>query len=292
MLYVGLAGGKDVARATIQACLRATAADLLSDERMRAAVRSPDRAEKGQRWCQDAGGRQALVEFRIVSGQVVLSLAPGWGAEESVRETAGIELGPGSQVYFRCPQCQLRVRDLYLSGSHFWCRRCHGLAYASQQESRPRSVRRAAAARRERWQQRQYQPRPESSDSGRDWERQREEIQRQLEEESRERARQRRLRYVEHTGRPGRPQEKRPYRHDDSRRVKLQPGEVYCCRCRAARPYRYPRRAELGCLQDPGTGEIRGTRTAIRARCRVCNSPVFKIVRPKEAERLQEFHGS
>lgn len=280
-----------MARATIQACLRATAAELIGDERMRAAVRSPDRAEEGQRWCQDAGGRQALIEFRIMSGQVVLSLAPGWGAGESVRETAGIELGPGSQVYFRCPQCQLRVRDLYLSGSHFWCRRCHGLAYASQQESRPRSLRRAAAARRERWRQRQYQPRSESSDSGRDWERQREEIQRQLEEESRERASQRRLRYVQHTGQPGRPREKRHYRRDSSRRVKLQPGEAYCCRCRAARPYRYPRRAELGCAFDHVAGAVIDTRTAIRARCRVCNTPVFRIVRPEAAEGLQDFWG-
>lgn len=259
---------------------------------MRAAVRSPDRAEEGEWRCQDADGRQwALVEYRVVSGQVALSLAPGWSPRQEMTETAGIELGPGSQVHFLCPQCQRRVADLYLSGSHFWCRRCHGLAYASQQKSRPRSLRRAAAARREGWRQRQEQSRSESSDSGCDWERKREEIQHRLEEESRERTRQHRLRYVQHTGRPGRPQEKRPYQHDDSRRVKLQPGEAYCCCCRAARPYRYPRRAELGCVQDPGTGEIRDTRTAIRARCRVCNSPVFKIVRPEEAEGLQEFRG-
>jgi hypothetical protein len=260
---------------------------------MRAAVRSPDRAEEGEWRGQEAGGREsALVEFRVISGQVTLSLGPGWSPGQRVRETAGIELGPGSQVCFRCPQCQRRVQDLYLSDCHFWCRRCHGLAYASQQKSRPRSLRRAAAARRERWRQRQGQARSESFDSASDWERQREEIQRRLEEESRGRARQRRLRYVQHTGRPGRPQEKRPYRHDGSRRVKLKPGEAYCCRCRAARPYRYPRRAELGCVQDPGTGEIRDTRTAIRARCRACNSPVFKIVRPEEAEGMQEFHGS
>jgi len=223
----------------------------------------------------------------------VLSLAPGWGAGESVRETAGIELGPGSQVYFRCPQCQLRVRDLYLYGSHFWCRRCHGLAYASQQESRPRWLRRArqeaAAAERERlrqWMAEARRVRPEP-----DWERQREDIRRQLEEESRERARQRRLRYVQHTGQPGRPREKRHYRRDSSRRVKLQPGEAYCCRCRAARPYRYPRRAELGCAFDHVAGAVIDTRTAIRARCRVCNTPVFRIVRPEEAEGLQDFWG-
>jgi hypothetical protein len=127
------------------------------------------------------------------------------------------------------------------------------------------------------------------SEPGPDWGRRREEIRRQVEEESRERARRRRLRYVQRTGRPGRPREKRHYHHDDSRRVKLQPGEAYCCRCRAARPYRYPRQAEVVCGFDEATATVIDTRTAIRARCRVCNTPVFRIVRPEEAEGLQEF---
>ena len=71
----------------------------------------------------------------------------------------------------------------------------------------------------------------------------------------------------------------------------MQPGEAYCCRCRAARPYRYPRRAELGCAFDHVAGAVIDTRTAIRARCRVCNTPVFRIVRPEEAEGLQDFWG-
>jgi hypothetical protein len=74
--------------------------------------------------------------------------------------------------------------------------------------------------------------------------------------------------------------------------VKLGPGEAYCCRCRAARPYRYPRRAELWSSHDydreEGEPEIR---VAIRARCRVCNTPVFRIVRPEGAEGLQDFIG-
>jgi hypothetical protein len=186
------------------------------------------------------------------------------------------------------------VRDLYLHDTHFWCRRCHGLTYAYQQESRPRWLRRArqkaAAARREWFQQKLEEARKAGPEPGWDWERQRQEIQRQMEDEMREQARQRRLRYVQHTGQPGRPREKRHYHHEDSRRVELRPREAYCCRCRAARPYRYPRRAELVCAQDVATGMVSDTRTAIRARCRVCNTPVFRIVRPEEAEGLQEFH--
>ena len=280
-------------RPTVQQCLRANAAKLIRDERMRAAVRSSDQADYGAWRCEDGSGRQwELVDYWVVSGRAVLSLASDRTGGRRVEDTAGIELGPGSQAYFRCPRCQGRVQDLYLYGSHFWCRRCHGLAYASQQESRPKWLRRTrqevAAARRERFRQRLEEARGATPEP--DWKQQRQEIQRRLEEEMREQARQRRLRHVRHTGRPGRPREKRPYQHDDSRRVKLQPGEAYCCRCRAARPYRYPRRAELLCALDVAKG-IEIDRTAIRARCRVCNTPVFRIVRPEEAEGLQDFYG-
>jgi hypothetical protein len=263
---------------------------------MRAAVRSPDHAEYGAWRCQDAGGlKSELVDFLVVSGRAVISRVPGWTGGMRVEDTAGIELGPGSRVYFRCPRCQRRVQDLYLYGFHFSCRRCHGLAYVSQQESRPRWLRRArqeaAAAKRALFRQWLEEARRVHSEPDPDWERQREESRRRLEEESRERARQRQRRYVQHTGRPGRPQEKRRYHHDDSRRVKLQPGEAYCCRCRAARPYRYPRQAEVVCGFDEATATVIDTRTAIRARCRVCNTPVFRIVRPETAEGLQEYWG-
>jgi hypothetical protein len=39
------------------------------------------------------------------------------------------------------------------------------------------------------------------------------------------------------------------------------------------------------------TDEELDLRVAIRARCRVCNTPVFRIVRPEEAEGLQDFYG-
>ncbi|MGD0112423.1 MAG: hypothetical protein ABSD48_11215 [Armatimonadota bacterium] len=279
---------------TVQECLRANASKLIWDERMRAAVHSMDHAEYGAWRCEDADGLQSeLVDFWVMWGRAVLSLTPRPVAPEGARDTAGIELGPGSRVYFRCPRCWRRAQDLYLYGSHFWCRRCHGLVYASQQEDRPQWLRRArqaeAAARRAWIREMEEKARRRQSQPGPDWERRREEIQRQVVEESREWARRRRLRYVQRTGRPGRPREKRHYHHDDSRRVKLQPGEAYCCRCRAARPYRYPRSAELICGQETFTAKVMDTRTAIRARCRVCNAPVFRIVHPEEAEGLQEF---
>ena len=42
----------------------------------------------------------------------------------------------GRRPWFRCANCTRRVAVLYLSGSPlFACRRCYGLAYASQQET-------------------------------------------------------------------------------------------------------------------------------------------------------------
>jgi hypothetical protein len=45
----------------------------------------------------------------------------------------------------------------------------------------------------------------------------------------------------------------------------------------------------LVCSLDAEKG-VEIERTAIRARCRVCNGQVFRIVRPEQAEGLQQFH--
>ena len=196
-----------------------------------------------------------------------------------MRQTIQLEAAPRLGVYFLCPGCERRLTDLYLRDSEFLCRKCHDLAYPSQLASVPRAERRlrqdVAVAWRERLRQRPVEAAPERPVT--DIEEFVEAARRRREGEELERERQRRRRFVQRTGRPGRPREKRRYAHDDSRRVRLGPREAYCCHCRAARPYRYPRRAYVG------------TGTAIRARCRVCSTPVFRFVRPKEAEGLQEF---
>ncbi len=46
-------------------------------------------------------------------------------------ETTPCHFG-GSRLWFRCPSCQQRVALLYFSYHKFACRRCLGLAYASQ----------------------------------------------------------------------------------------------------------------------------------------------------------------
>jgi len=41
----------------------------------------------------------------------------------------------GLRYWFKCPGCGERRACLHSNGSYFLCRRCHGLAYASQSES-------------------------------------------------------------------------------------------------------------------------------------------------------------
>ena len=38
----------------------------------------------------------------------------------------------GYRFWFLCPQCNRRIGILYVSGSYFACRRCHGLTYRSR----------------------------------------------------------------------------------------------------------------------------------------------------------------
>ena len=46
----------------------------------------------------------------------------------------------GSQAFFRCPACGRRVRYLYQAGAGLLCRKCAGLNYKSQQETRSDSM--------------------------------------------------------------------------------------------------------------------------------------------------------
>jgi len=41
----------------------------------------------------------------------------------------------GERVWFRCPWCGNRAQKLYMHPTHFRCRKCCGLPYASQQET-------------------------------------------------------------------------------------------------------------------------------------------------------------
>lgn len=55
----------------------------------------------------------------------------------------------GERVWFLCPGCSRRVAILYAGGRLFLCRRCYGLAYASQREdAKDRAFSKTQAIRR------------------------------------------------------------------------------------------------------------------------------------------------
>jgi hypothetical protein len=270
-----------MAKTTTEECRPLDAFQFAGLDWCRAALAGESRPVRGSTvWRDLGGGEAASIGWEASEGSLVLSYRQPLAPDAEVADSVPVELRRGRQAFFWCPGpgCGRRVRYLYLHGRYFRCRRCHGLAYVSQQwEWLARERAQEKARRRE--------PRPalpaEEAAA---------EIARCVERESRERQRQRQRRYVQHTGRPGRPREKRQYRQEGSRKVQLGPGEAYCCKCRAARPYRYPRQAEL--VPHINSEMQRWvTRVAIRARCRVCNTPVFRIVRPEEAEGLQVVRG-
>lgn len=47
----------------------------------------------------------------------------------------------GVRYWFNCPQCTKRVAKLYLKHSMFYCRSCHALNYATQQDTKLDSTR-------------------------------------------------------------------------------------------------------------------------------------------------------
>jgi len=279
-----------MAKVSVEECRRLDAFQFGSGS-CRLALEGKGLPVSGSLIWRDRFTRQQLasISYSARTGEVELSYNQRLLSPNEVRYAVPVELASGGRAFFQCPGrgCGRRVRYLYLYGRYFLCRHCHDLCYFSQLHRPIRLDPGAGGADEKGNRDEEAEERtPREIDEARV-----EELVRKQEREQAERERQWRRRHVQRTGRPGRPKEKRRYRHDDSRRVELGPREAYCCRCRAPRPYRYPRRAELAPLADPATGEIFGTRVAIRAHCRVCNTPVFRIVRPEEAEGLQEFYG-
>ena len=180
-----------------------------------------------------------------------------------------VEVGPRGRSRLVCLGCGRRVRDLYLRFGYFLCRHCHDLCYPSQGKHYPPRARPGVEAAATDTAEALAVAFPETDmaflgSSGK------------AAPGPAKKGRSQRG----SPGRPGRPREKQRYRVDRSRRVSLGGQEAYCCKCRAPRPYRYPRRVELHPQAKPASGQLQ-TRVAIRARCRVCNTPVFRIVTPE-----------
>ena len=273
-------------RNTIEETPRIEAAELVRYERSRRALEGDGRPDVGTLTCRDVSRHHQFNVLVITrKGTADLTSNSDIASEMPLDCVVPIDLAPGGIAFFRCPGdgCGRRVSHLYLVEGRFRCRHCHRLIYRCQQSD---------------WVPQRYRDGPGDAEGEAGDQHPRAaavemEVARRTredDEEARERERQRRGRFVVHTGRPGRPTEKRDYRHDGSRKTKLGPGQAYCCRCRQAVRYRYPRRTEVWSQFDHITGAVQ-VRVAIRARCRICNTQVFRIVRPEEAEGLQEYRG-
>lgn len=196
----------------------------------------------------------ASVDWRRVGGAVEVGFrCPLFGDVSQSIQLAQKPRGP----LFRCPQCDRRTRTLYrpFEQREWACRRCHGLVYASQ-----RVHRRSAPVAEEASPNLSQQPREAVRTAG---------------------PGRLAVQHAPRQGQRGRRREKRPYRSPANRRARLQEGEAYCCRCRAPRRYRDPRRDELHAGADG-----RQLRTAIRGTCDACGAQILRIVRPQEAAHL------
>lgn len=105
----------------------------------RAGVLTPGRAFSWQ-WTVNDRVR-ASIQIRAEAWQVELTYiyAPNGRPAEFIRQAVMLETTPctlgGSRQWFCCPTCSRRVAVIYGTGRLFACRRCKGLAYASQGEA-------------------------------------------------------------------------------------------------------------------------------------------------------------
>ena len=99
---------------------------------------------KSRKWffCSWQSNRVKSGLFVGVESQrvVLFHLIPGPGRKyQRFREPVYLDFSPchygGERPWFLCPSCNRRVVVLYFCG-YFGCRRCHGLAYKSQQVSK------------------------------------------------------------------------------------------------------------------------------------------------------------
>ena len=134
-------GGRGSGRRTTYCGKAATEDSLPLDIRrlQRDGMLTPGRAFSWQ-WTVN-GHVRASIQVRSEAWQVELaySYTPNGHQAEAIRQAVMLETTPctlgGSRPWFCCPACSRRVAVIYGKGRLFACRRCKGLAYASQCEA-------------------------------------------------------------------------------------------------------------------------------------------------------------
>ena len=82
-------------------------------------------------------GGNPIGSISIFTSTGSISLSYSTRAGEQVNEFVALDLTPchfgGARPWFLCPRCGRRVGVLF-GGKRFWCRHCHGIAYAVENE--------------------------------------------------------------------------------------------------------------------------------------------------------------
>ena len=85
------------------------------------------------RWSQQG---EDLASIRVYGGGDQVMLRYKYAGSEDIAQSVGLEFTPcnfgGERPWFQCPRCQKRVGTL-LGGRHFYCRKCLGVVYYTQQ---------------------------------------------------------------------------------------------------------------------------------------------------------------
>ena len=105
----------------------------------RAGVLAPGRSCSWQWTVNDRVQSSIRVEAEAWQVTLAYSHTPRDRPAEAIRQIVALEITPGTlggvRPWFRCPACARRVAVIYGVGRLFACRRCKGLAYASQAEA-------------------------------------------------------------------------------------------------------------------------------------------------------------
>ena len=105
----------------------------------RAGVLVPGRSFSWQWMVNDRVQSSICIEAEAWQVTLAYSYAPRDRPAEFIRQIVALETTPctlgGTRPWFRCPACARRVAVIYGAGRLFACRRCKGLAYASQSEA-------------------------------------------------------------------------------------------------------------------------------------------------------------
>ncbi len=127
-------------KATVKQCIPLDMAYLYRKVIGRRAFENQDKVSGALHW---TGGSSAGYALTWTDGRPVLVLFFAYTPENSQQQKKALKLAivttdcnyGGVRYWLVCPECQGRVRKLYMRRLTFACRKCHDLTYTNSQEA-------------------------------------------------------------------------------------------------------------------------------------------------------------